>query len=220
MTRNVAFSPGNFYHIYNRGTEKRDIFLSNQDRNRFLFLLYLCNGTVPVDIKLQGSTLEEISRIDRGNPLVDMCAYCLMPNHFHLLLRENEFGGVSKFMQKLVTGYTMYFNKLQERSGSLFQGRFKATFAKTDSYLSYLVAYIHLNPVKLIEPQWKECGIIDQSNAKKYLEQYRYSSYLDYLGINRVEKIVLNQSSLPEYFEYPRNFKAHTEHWLNYNLQG
>src|SRR3989344_2009952 len=126
MARTFAFAPGEFYHIYNRGTDKRNIFTSRADRDRFLALLYLANQDEPVDLKLQGSTLLEI--VERsGMPLVEIAAYCLMPNHFHLLVRELEEGGISKFMQKLTTGYTMFFNKKYERSGSLFQGRFKAT---------------------------------------------------------------------------------------------
>ena len=153
MARTFSFAIGEFYHIYNRGTEKRNIFASNSDRNHFLALLYFANQSEPADLKLQGRTLSETVEQKTGTPLVEIVAYCLMPNHFHLLIREIEEGGISKFMQKLTTGYTMYFNKWHERNGSLFQGRFKATHVADDRYLRYLISYIHLNPIKLIEPK-------------------------------------------------------------------
>ncbi len=221
MTRNIIFAQDNFYHIYNRGTEKRPIFVSDRDRERFLVLLYLCNGTNPVDLKLQGSTLEEARDADRGSSLINLCAYCLMPNHFHLLIHEHCIGGISHFMQKLTTGYTMYFNKWHERDGSLFQGKYKASHADTNSYLSYLIAYIHLNPIKLIEPNWKEAGITDPNRARRHLEKYRYSSYPDYCGQSRIEGTLICPDILPKYFNSPRDFESSTTSWLNYKkLQG
>lgn len=216
MARTFSFAIGEFYHIYNRGTEKRNIFMSRSDRNRFLALLYFANQSDPADLKLQGSTLLEIIERRTSAPLVEIAAYCLMPNHFHLLIREFEDGGISKFMQKLTTGYTMYFNKKNERNGSLFQGRFKATHVSDDRYLRYLISYIHLNPVKLIEPKWKETGITDKDRAERYLEEYTQSSYLDYLGRNRSEGMILSREALPEYFSSGADFKTLVTEWLTY----
>lgn len=216
MTRTFAFAPQEFYHIYNRGTEKRDIFASRTDRDRFLALLYLANQDQPADLKLQGRTLLEIGKRD-GEPLVDIAAYCLMPNHFHLLIQEIEEGGISKFMQKLTTGYTMYFNKKNDRNGSLFQGKFKATHVADDRYLRYLISYIHLNPIKLIEPKWKETGITDKTRAERYLETYSQSSYLDYLGKKRLEEMILSREALPEYFSSGTDFKTFVTEWLIYS---
>jgi putative transposase len=217
MARTFSFAPGEFYHIYNRGTEKRNIFMSRSDRDRFLALLYYANQDAPADLKLQGSTLLKNPLARTGTPLVEIAAYCLMPNHFHLLVREAEDGGISKFMQKVTTGYTMYFNKKNERNGSLFQGRFKATHVANDRYLQYLVSYIHLNPVKLIEPKWKESGIADRAGAEHYLDTYASSSYLDYLGKQRPENIILTPKSLPEYFSSSACFKTFVTEWLSYS---
>jgi len=228
MSRNVSISPGEFYHLYNRGTEKRDIFSTDEDRGRFIALLYLCNADEPVHIddiqKSQGRTLrktplELLLDVEREETIVDICAYCLMPNHFHLLVREKLDGNTSRFMQKLMTGYTMYFNKQHERSGALFQGKFKATHADEDRYLKYLVSYIHLNPVKLIEPEWKENGIRDRRSAEKYLRQYRGSSYLDYLGESRIESKILTKEALPNYFSDVRDFKIEIADWLEYQKE-
>lgn len=216
MTRTFSFAPDEFYHIYNRGTEKRNIFMSRSDRDRFLALLYFANQDGPADLKLQGSTLLGIVEKRTGAPIVEIVAYCLMPNHFHLLARELEEGGISKFMQKLTTGYTMYFNKKHERNGSLFQGRFKATHVSDDRYLRYLISYIHLNPVKLIEPKWKETGITNKVRAERYLEEYPQSSYLDYLGKERPEGMILSHEALPEYFSSGADFKTFVTEWLTY----
>ena len=216
MPRNVIIAPGEYYHIYNRGTEKRVIFSSSKDYERFLCLLFLCNSKHSVEVRRQGRTLAEAVKIDRGQPLVDVCAYCLMPNHFHLLVREVEKDGISRFMQKLTTGYTMYFNKRHDRTGALFQGKYKAGHANTDSYLRYLVSYIHLNPIKLIDSRWKEVGIKDHRKAENYLADFRYSSYLDYLNQDRVENVVINKMALPKYFDGAGSFKDLVTEWLKW----
>ena len=225
MSRNISLAPGEFYHLYNRGTEKRDIFSDRADYDRFLSLLYLFNTIDAVHIdtipKPRGSTsrnfLESSLETDRGEDLVDICAYCLMPNHFHLLVQEKKEGGISRFMQKLMTGYTMYFNKRYEHSGGLFQGQFKASHVNEDRYLKYLISYIHLNPVKLIDPLWKENGIKNRHSAENYLRQYGYSSYPDYLGMSRIESKILNKKALPDYFSDTRDFKSDVTDWLEYN---
>ena len=160
--------------------------------------------------------MEEIFGTDRETPLVAIGSYCLMPNHFHLLVRELKEGGISKFMQKIMTGYTMYFNTRNERTGALFQGKFKATHADTDRYLSYLISYIHLNPVKLFESTWKESGIKDRRGAAQYLEQYPYSSYLDYAKGNRPHERIISRDSFPEYFSSNADFDSHVTEWLTY----
>ena len=216
MTRIINFAPKEFYHLYNRGTEKRDIFLSPNDYERFAALLYICNQLSPAILRIQGKTLSELIKIKQEENLVEIVTYCLMPNHIHLLVRASQENGISKFMQKLMTGYTMYFNKKYERAGALFQGKFKATHVSEDRYLNYLISYIHLNPIKLIEPEWKEIGISDLSRAEKYLDRYKYSSYLDYQDQERIEKNIINKNSLPKYFKSKLDFKKTIIEWLGY----
>ncbi len=214
MKRKFDFSIGEFYHIYNRGSNKSNIFLDDTDRKRFQKLLYVCNSINPVVFKtIQGRSLEEI---ERNQTLVDIGAYCLMPNHFHLLIKENSENGVAVFLKKVSTAYSMYFNTRYERSGVLFQGRFKATHADSDEYLKYLFSYIHLNPVKIIDSKWKECGIADREKAKQYLANYSYSSYLDYMGQEREEGAILNKNAFPEYFEDIKEFSQTIEEWLSF----
>lgn len=214
MTRNIEFSLGEFYHVLNRGSNKIDIFLSKSEYRRFQKLLYVCNNTEPIVFKtVQGLALDEIKR---GEPLVDIGAYCLMSNHFHLILRERVGGGISLFMGKLLTAYSMYFNKMNNRTGTLFEGPFKATHADSDEYLKYLFSYIHLNPVKIIDSEWKENGLADLALAKQHLAEYPYSSYLDYVGNSREERIILNKSAFPEYFSSFKEFDEFINEWLNY----
>ncbi|MDO8603959.1 MAG: transposase [bacterium] len=216
MSRNIELSVGEFYHIYNRGTEKRKIFLAKKDYDRFLALLYLCAGDKAVNLREQGTTIQDVIKIEREELIVDICAYCLMPNHFHLLLHEKIPDGISRFMQKLLTAHTMYFNKKYHRNGALFQGKFKATHADSDEYLKYLISYIHLNPIKLIDPNWKENGIGNKKEAKEFLETYQCSSYLDFLNRERAEEVLINRKILPDYFETPKDFESCVTEWLSY----
>ena len=215
--RKVVFAPGEYYHLYNRGVDKRDIFLSHVDYARFVTLLYACNATCAVDLDEQGKSISALveNKIERGEPLLDICAYVLMPNHFHIMARETREKGISKFMQKLGVAYTSYFNKKYNRSGSLFQGTFKARHASEDPYCSYIASYIHLNPVKLIEPHWKESGIKDRLVAEQFLKEYRFSSFQDYGGKTRVEAIILNKASLPTSCESAGEFSKEVNSWLN-----
>lgn len=218
MGRPLEFSINEFYHVYNRGTEKRDIFLNDLDYHRFVSLLFTCNASETIHLSdCQGSTLTEIFRKERGNTLVDIGAYCLMPNHFHLLLHERRANGISLFMQKLSTAYTMYFNKKRERTGSLFQGRFKAVHATNDKYLEYLFAYIHLNPVKLLQSDWKEKGIRNPNKAEQFLSKYHHSSYSDYIGENRETGVILNRPVFPNYFHTKKDFDEFMKQWFSHN---
>ncbi|OGD67332.1 hypothetical protein A2442_01025 [Candidatus Campbellbacteria bacterium RIFOXYC2_FULL_35_25] len=218
--RNIIFSEGEFYHIYNRGTDKRIIFDEKRDYLRFITLLYLCNNTEKIHINeyaKKGFNLLSLLKVQKENTLVEIGAYCLMPNHFHLLIREKVEGGISNFMQKLATAYSMYYNSKYQRTGSLFEGKFKATHVAKDNYLEYLFAYIHLNPVKLIDSKWKENGIKDKKKTKKFLENYEYSSYLDFIGKNnRIEEKILDGKNFPNYFETFEEFNKFVDEWLSF----
>lgn len=218
MSRNIDLSIGEYYHLYNRGTDKRGIFLNHKDKDRFLALLYLCNNTGSVHLgSYQGSTLTELLNIKRDQTLVDIGAYCLMPNHFHILIKEKTENGTSLFMQKLSTGYTMYFNKKSDRSGSLFEGRFKAKHLDNNECLKYQFSYIHLNPIGIIDSDWKEKNISNKRKAEEFLKKYPYSSYFDYIGIERGEGKILNQTAFPEYFKSPNVFFDEAiKYWLDY----
>ena len=214
MTRQIEFTSDELYHIYNRGTEKRIVFISCADYERFLMLMYLCNQEERLDERIHRQTFRQALECPRGAPLVDIVAYCLMPNHFHLILREISGNGISRFMQRVITGYTMYFNKKHERSGALFQGRFKAVHVQNDRYLQYLMAYIHLNPTALTKTFEK--NILE--SAIHAFKQYQYSSYLDYIGVSRPENALVDKHALPGYLSNPGEFKKHIQEWFDIKL--
>ena len=192
------------------------IFLDVFDKKRFIKLLFVCNSRKSVVFKsIQGQSLDEI---DRGETLVDIGIYCLVPNHFHLLIKEKTENGISEFVKKVATGYSMYFNKKYERTGSLFEGPFKAKRIDTDEYLKYIFSYIHLNPIKIIDSQWKENKITDRVKAKNYLQKYPYSSYFEYIGGKRQEEKILEKDSFPEYFSQPKEFDDFINDSLSFNL--
>ncbi len=145
---------------------------------------------------------------NRGKPLVDIAAYCLMPNHPHLLLREIDYGGISTFMQKLGTGYTMYFNKKYQRTGALFSGRFKAVHVESDAQFRRLLNYIHANPAELYEPGWKKGIVRDEALLKKKLQAYPFSSLLDYEGVKRPHNVVVNMRAAMNILDAAPSFKS------------
>lgn len=217
MNRKITFALGEYYHIYNRGVEKRKIFITNKDYKRFLSLLYLSNGTQPIVYnRVRGGTLYET---DIGEKLVAIGAYVLMPNHFHLLIKETSEKGITEFMRKLTTAYSMYFNKINDRVGPLFQGTFKAEYVDNDEYLKYLFAYIHLNPIKLIESKWKEEGIKNLGRSQDYLDEYAFSSFQDFCGIERKEKTILSTEVFPGYFVERQTFKNFIKDMLMYEVE-
>ncbi|MBI2482059.1 MAG: transposase [Candidatus Vogelbacteria bacterium] len=123
MARKLEFSPDEYYHLYTRGTNRREIFLDDNDHLRFILLLYTTNAKKVIHLsdhwRQEQTDLKKVFNLDRGSTLVDIGAYCLMPNHFHLLVKEKSEQGISIFVQKLMTGYSMYFNKKYQQTGSI-----------------------------------------------------------------------------------------------------
>lgn len=145
--RYVDFAPGEIYHVFTRGVEKRKIFLYDADRIRFVSLLIHCLPQGPIQSFSVAQKLKRGSEITiSGKGLVDILCYCLMNNHVHLLLKENVDHGISIYMQRLLTSYAMYFNVRSERSGSLFVHPFKAVLVDADEQFLHVTRYIHLNP--------------------------------------------------------------------------
>ncbi len=219
MKRKHPFVKNHIYHIYNRGVEKRDIFLDDNDRWRFLQGLYLFNdqrktGNLLWELektrgKVNFRVLREHRKIldSEGTPLVRIIADCLMPNHFHLLLEELTPGGITKFMHKLGTGYGGYFNQKYKRVGGLFQGRFKSILVDNDLYLQYLLVYINvLNPAQLIEPNLKEEGIKDMELVMQFAENYPWSTHQEYLG--KRNSHFIDKGIFTNLLPSPKSYKA------------
>ena len=214
--RKNNFITGEFYHIYNRGNSKQAIFL---DHSRFVKYLFLCNSTKNINFRDNIVELKIDSfDYDRGDTLVGIGAWVLMPNHFHIYLSPRsdlgEKNAVTEFMRKLSTAYVSYFNKKYKRTGGLFEGSFKAVPVEDDVYAKYLFSYIHLNPVKMIDPEWKEKGLKDIKKTFDFLGLYKWSSYLDYKTTKRREGLILSKKDFPEYFLDIADFDKEIKSWF------
>lgn len=174
-----------YYHLYNRGVEKRAIFQDKQDYS--VFLSYLKSYLLPKDLKKlrellnsralssreRDKVLKQI-RLNNFNDEITLLSYCLMSNHFHLLIKQKSANSIDRFMNSLILRYVMYFNKKYKRVGPLFQGSYKAVLVRTDEQLIYLTSYIHRNPL----PKFDNFG----SKLQEVVLEAQPSSYLDYLG--------------------------------------
>src|SRR3989344_3697702 len=195
MLRATPLVAGETYHIYNSGAGKQKIFLDATDYRRFFALLLLGHNTDNIHLsnlrKNQGPSLTRVFEEEVGHSLADILAYSLLPNHLHLVLRQKSDDGITSFMKRVCTAYSMYFNLKHGHSGTLFQGRFKSSHLGTDSYFKWIFPYVHLNPVALVEPHWQEKGIANPKRAKEFLRNYRHSSYHDYYVGERPEREIL-----------------------------
>jgi len=166
------FVPGHYYHVYNRGTGKMEIFRDDDDRK--LFLLRLKENLYPTlfqsPVYFNAGRKGYVRKSLPPNSFTLIC-YCLMPNHFHFLIRQNASVSVGQLISKLSTSYSKYFNKKYERAGTLFQDTFKAILVDNDPYLLWLSAYIHQNP--------------QVAGLTKCLDEYPWSSFLDYNGARK-----------------------------------
>lgn len=201
MERKIKFAPQEYYHLYGRGVEKRKIFLQKRDYERFMALLYIMNQSDVFHFTnfLKNHKIEEIFDEPKSGSLVSILAYTLMPNHFHILIYEKEQGGISKFMGRLLTAYSMYFNIKYERSGPLFTHPFRSQHISDESQFLWIFSYIHLNAIGIIKKDFKTEGIGDENAAEEFLKSYKYSSYHEYNGVDRPESKILDLTMVPEY---------------------
>lgn len=212
------------WHALNRGVDGRDIFMDDRDRVRFVHNLYEFNDAAPADpnfgyhLKFMDIVSPYIEKRQREQ-LVKIHGWCLMKNHYHLLISELVEKGVSLFLRKLNVGYAKSFNEKYERVGTLFQSRTKKILIENDAHFNYILHYIHLNPLDYLAgtKAWRErshSGIRSAANAIDHLEQYRWSSYLDYSGKKNFPSILttsLFKDSLGHYPSSLREYLADAE---------
>jgi len=192
--RDAPFTVGDWYHCYNRSIEKRIAFEDIRDYHRFLELLYLANDEFPLRHDSMGiRKFEEVLNIPRGKKLVTIGAFCLMPNHFHLVLREVSEGGITAFMRKIGTAYTLYFNSRHDRVGNLFLKPFQSRHASTtDNSFQHLISYVHCSPAMLYEPQWKTRHVVDPQFLGERMAEYPYSSFSAHTGAHTPTRAILD----------------------------
>lgn len=198
---------GETYHIFNRGAHKQPIFRREEDYARFLLLLHLANSEEPIDLralfrKYKGQTFADILEGEKpSKSLVDIFAYSLMPNHFHLVLRQKKENGITTFARKVFTAYSMYFNLLYKHSGIISQGAFKSRHIDNDAYFRYIFSYVHLNPLSLKFSAWETEGIQNHDEARDFLAKFPHSSYYDYSVGRRPERNILSHEDAPDFLK-------------------
>jgi putative transposase len=204
-SRNImkSFVPNSMYHVYNRGVDKRIIFVDERDYAVFLsFLKYalLSDEDVQkhqvIDAGLLSSATRFNLRREGLHGVVELVSYCLMPNHFHLQLFQYEANGVTRLMQSIATGYVMYFNKRHGRTGALFQSRYKASKIDSQAYWDHISRYIHLNPLDL---------------GSDY-KNYQYSSFKQYEG--KVEAEWVRPGLVIDSYRTPKDYVRFVDEYI------
>lgn len=195
--RDYPFKVGEWYHCYNTSIEGRSAFADSKEYSRFLELLYLANDESPLRRDDLGArALEEILTIPRGEPLVAVGAFCLMPDNFHLVLHEVVEGGITSYMRKLGTAYTLYFNSRHNRAGNLFLKPFRSRQISADRALQDLISYVHSHPAVLYETEWKTHHIVDPQFLEEHLMAYPYSSLGIHTGTRTLGSPILDGKTL------------------------
>lgn len=199
--RTTPFVNEHFYHVYNRGVEKRSIFEKSWDYNRLIKTIryYQFEGPKPKLSKFLAGHL--LKPVDESKKIVDIISYCLMPNHFHFLVRQLRDGGITEFVSKLSNSYTKYYNTKHTRVGSLFQGQFKAVLIESDEQLLHVSRYIHLNPLV--------------SNLTRDLNLYRWSSYSEYIDNNPG---ICNKEPIMSFFKSSGDYEKFIADHADYGL--
>lgn len=202
--RKTKFQVGGIYHIFNRGVDKREIFISKHDYQRFftglkelntdkvIGSLYELNFIRKRESKLPPGSLASRGKVDQK--FVDIQCYALLPNHYHLIVKELIERGVERFFHKLSTSYTKYFNQKFNRTGSLFQGPFKSVEVETDEQLLYLSSYINGN-----------AEIHNVSSA----DDWPWSSYSDYIGTEN--QGLVNKKPILREFKNTNGYRKYTK---------
>ena len=208
------------YHIYNRGVEKRNIFLEDEDYLRFIHDLFEFNDEAlaqssNIRFSLRCPAQAKITHLNqclgtrspnigKRKLLVEILVFVLMPNHFHLILKQKKENGIAKFMHKLGSGYATYFNQKYKRVGGLFQGRFKAIHINKEAYFTHLPFYIHANPLKILKSSGSQIS---------QLEKYRWSSFQDYVGIKNFPSLTSRELFL-DFFGGEEKYLEQTKQWI------
>ena len=211
------FEIGNYVHVFNRGNRKMNITRSEKDCWRFMQALRFFNDShssvnvlrlLKSNFNNQADSVFELGwplNWPQKDPLVKILCYCLVPNHFHLLLKEIREKGISKFMQKVGGGYTKYFNIKHQEVGRLFQSSYKAKLIDSERYLEYLSVYIQVINIMQLSPGGIEAAEKNIDKSMKFVEEYQFSSYRDFVGLR--ESLIIDKDTLGETFIKPKDYK-------------
>lgn len=225
MFRKEKFILGEYYHIYNRTLFNHPEFTDYKNSNRLRQAFLLANSTHSScafqflrdnkDANIKGAI--EIAM--RGEKLVDVLCYAIMPDHYHLLLKENQEKGISNFIHKCNISVAKYINIKNNRSGPLFESLFKSKHITTNDYLLHLSLYIHLNPLDfLIGKQWRKHRIQNWDQIKNKLINYPYSSLKNFLDVNHEDKIISGKEIITDQFKNTKEYELFLREWSEESL--
>jgi putative transposase len=195
MSERIPLVEDEWYHCFTRGIDKRPTFKERSDYDRFLQQMHLSNTPKSLHrSNMRNHSLQTILQLPLTNRYVAIGAFCLMPNHFHLILKPLREKGISAFMQKLGTAYTMYFNIKYERTGGLFVSPFKSKHLGDDRYFQYAIQYLHCNPAEIYEPKWKEGNVRNIDSLERRLLRYPFSSFGLFFNKHHVLRSMIDPS--------------------------
>jgi len=223
--KNPQLANGEIYHVVLKTVGDTIVFNDEKDFYRGIFSIYEFNNDNPVNMwnrrkaratekKLRGRTSQTLQERDM---FVEILAFSFMPNHLHLVLKQKKDNGIIKFVQKVGTGFAVYFNKKYNRKGHLFN-KFKAVHIEDESQLKNTFVYVHTNLISLIEPGWKEKGIEDSDKVINFLESNNRHSYMDYLGQKAFPSITQRDFFL-EVMGGTEGCKAEVDNWIKYKRE-
>jgi len=209
----MRFAEGEFYHIYNRGVDGREIFLKTSDYQRFLDGLLAFNTNCPVTLR----EFDYGAKIAKNDKLCSLICYVLMKNHVHFVVRCANPENLSKYLQKVFIGYTAFFNEKYRRIGVLFQGGSKSQHIDSDRYIRHIVDYVHLNPLDYFIPEWRNHGVVSIKVAKNKLLDYQYSSLSAFIGTE--SNSALDFDIIREIFPNPKEVLNSMLEWSTSSLE-
>ena len=217
--RRIQIPVGAYFHVSNRGVDKKIIFSEPTDYKRFIAYLFLLNTQEKLratDI-IDRHGLDDVLTYPIKKPLVAIGAYCLMPQAFHIYMTPLTKGGLSKFMQRLQTAYTMFFNEQRGRSGVLFQGAFKVKNIMREVETKFIFSYIHLNAAAIIDPDWVSMDARDFLRVRDDVSTYPYSSLHEYISRKHT---ITDPSKFPKFISAAKNVDDQTSLWLRSRDEG
>lgn len=201
VTRNLQTN--SYYHVYNRGVENRNIFLDKKDYETFLYYLYIYTSN-PLEIAKKYPDMPSRLKAKNLSDEIYLVAYCLMPNHFHLLLKQKSDRSMPKLVKQIINGYITYFNKKYQRRGTIFQGKYKSMRVGSEYLLMQIIRFIHLNPsiaglcVDLKDYPWSSYtnsfnnGIINRFRSVEEWDEFHLDKNSYDLNLPKIKHLIID----------------------------
>lgn len=226
MLRKENFAPDEFYHIYNRTLFNIPVFKNRKNCERLMQALLLANSTHSSQAfqflrNNENATIEDALEIAKnGEKFVDVICYTIMPNHYHLLLKERQENGITGFVHKCNISVAKYINTKMERRGPLFESLFKSKHISSNKYLLHLSLYIHLNPLDIISgKEWREGKLQNWTMAKKKLLAYPWSSLKSFLENKKDDLIISGTEIITDQFDGKKDYELFLQRWSEESLE-